>query len=119
MIANTLKEIETARAKLAALESAHAEEQQKELAALPSQYGFATAKAFIKAVKAAFGGTKTKVVGKRRRTRAVITDATRAEVKKLVQAEKTGAEIAKALGISVPSVQNIKKALGLVATRKK
>ena len=39
------------------------------------------------------------------------------EVKKLVEAKKTGAEIAKALGISLPSVQNIKKALGLVKAR--
>ncbi len=50
--------------------------------------------------------------------RAVITDDTRAEVKKMVQAGKTGSEIAKAVGISLPSVQNIKKALGLVEKRK-
>ncbi len=49
----------------------------------------------------------------------MITDDTRAEVKKLVEAEKTGAEIAKALKISLPSVQNIKKALGLVRKQKK
>ncbi|MES2697761.1 MAG: helix-turn-helix domain-containing protein, partial [Verrucomicrobiota bacterium] len=54
-----------------------------------------------------------------KRTRSVITDDTRAEVKKLVEAEKTGAEIAKALKISLPSVQNIKKALGLVRKQKK
>ena len=30
---------------------------------------------------------------------------------------KTGGEIAKSLGISLPSVQNIKKALGLVKKR--
>jgi ParB family chromosome partitioning protein len=46
--------------------------------------------------------------------RAVITDATHAEVLRLCRQEKTGAEIAKAVGISLPSVQNIKKALGLV-----
>ena len=56
---------------------------------------------------------------KKRRTRAVITDATRAEVKKLVEAGKSGGAIAKALKISLPSVQNIKKALGLVKPRKK
>jgi DNA-binding CsgD family transcriptional regulator len=38
-------------------------------------------------------------------------------VKKLVGAGKTGSEIAKSLGISLPSVQNIKKALGLVKSR--
>ena len=34
-------------------------------------------------------------------------------------AGKTGAAIAKSVGISLPSVQNIKKALGLVQARKK
>ena len=61
---------------------------------------------------AASGG---KVAG--RRTRAKITDDTRAEVKRLVAEDKTGAEIATMLGISLPSVQNIKKALGLVKKR--
>ena len=48
-----------------------------------------------------------------------MTDATRAEVKKLVEAGKTGGEIAKTVGVSLPTVQNIKKALGLVQKRKK
>ena len=40
-----------------------------------------------------------------------------ADVKKMVDAGKTGAEISQALKISLPSVQNIKKALGLVKAR--
>ena len=83
----------------------------------------------MKAVRAAAGGkpvkrrkarkaaSKPKKKQKKTRTRAKITDETRAEVKKLVEAKKTGAEIAKTLGISLPSVQNIKKALGLVKAR--
>jgi len=119
MIANKLKEIEETRAKLAALESEAAKGLNEELAALPGQYGFATAKASIKAVKAAAGGGRNALGAKKgRRTRAVITDATRAQVKKLSEAGKTGAQIAAAVGISVPSVQNIKKALGLVKARK-
>jgi DNA-binding CsgD family transcriptional regulator len=55
--------------------------------------------------------------GRKRRKRAVITDETRAQVKKMVNDGKTGGEIAKSLGISLPSVQNIKKALGLVKNR--
>jgi DNA-binding CsgD family transcriptional regulator len=43
-----------------------------------------------------------------------VTDETRQAVKKLVQEHKTGVAIAKALKISLPTVQNIKKALGLV-----
>ena len=55
--------------------------------------------------------------GVKRRKRTEITDATKAEVKKLAVAGKRGKKIAKAVGISLPSVQNIKKALGI--TRKK
>ena len=55
--------------------------------------------------------------GGRRRKRAKITDETREQVKKMVAEGKTGAEIAKTVGISLPSVQNIKKAAGLVNQR--
>lgn len=120
MIENKLKEIEAAKAKIAALEQSVAAERDKELASLPVKYGFDSAKAFIKAVKVATGGGGGKGKGKgKRRTRAVITDDTRAQVKKMVEDGKSGAAIAKAVGISLPSVQNIKKALGLVKARKK
>jgi hypothetical protein len=124
MITQQIQALAAARAKTAALEKAIAAQLNKELAALPGQYGFADVKSFIKAVKAAGGGKrggkKAKAVtksGKKRRARAVITDATRAQVKKLVEAGKTGAEIAKAVGISLPSVHNVKKALGLVGKK--
>ena len=127
MIANKLKEIAAAKAKIAALEKSVAAEVNQELASLPAKYGFASVKAFAKAVKAASGRSgKVRAAaksassgGKKRRTRAVITDATRAELKKLVEAGKSGGAIAKTLKISLPSVQNIKKALGLVKPRKK
>lgn len=124
MIETKLKEIEAAKAKIAALEQSVAVELSQELASLPTKYGFATAKAFVKAVKAASGGSakgrgKGKTAGGKRRTRAVITDETRNQVKKMVEDGKSGAAIAKAVGISLPSVQNIKKALGLVKARKK
>lgn len=46
----------------------------------------------------------------KRRKRARITDATRAKVGKLAKAGLSGSKIAKAVGISLPSVHNIKKA---------
>ena len=124
MVTDKIKELEATKAKVADLEKSIAGQLGKELGALPGKYGFESVQAFIKAVKAAAGGRrkgkagKAKGAGGKKRTRAVITDATRAEVKKLVEAEKSGAEIAKALGISLPSVQNIKKSLGLVKPRK-
>lgn len=126
MISEKLKELEAARAKLAALEKAAAAEMNKRLAALPGEFNFDDVESFIAAVRAATGSKRgrpagaAKSTGKRggpgvkRRRRAVITDDTRAAVKKHVEEGKTGAQIAKALRISLPSVQNIKKALGLV-----
>ena len=124
MIADQIKELEATKSKVAQLEATIATELEKELAALPVKYGFETTAAFISAVKAASGkrrGRKlgaAKPAGRKRRKRAVITDETRASVKKMVGDGKTGTEIAKALGISLPSVQNIKKAAGLVKKKK-
>lgn len=121
MVIDQLKKLDAVRAKLQA-------KLDRELAALPSKYGFSSAEAFIQAVAAASasGGTrgrgrprsagKAKPAGQRRK-RAKITDEMRAQVKALVEAGKTGAAIGKELGISLPSVQNIKKALGLVKAR--
>lgn len=126
MISTTLKKINALRAEAAALEAKLAAERTKELKALPAQYGFASLADFIAALSKlarsrpaakrgqgpAAGAPAAKP--RKRRRRAVITEATRAEVKKLVAAGKSGAEIAQAVRISVPSVQNIKRALGLV-----
>lgn len=126
MVTDKLKELEATRAKLASLEQSLASELRRELAGLPAKYGFDSVGAFVKAVQSAAGlrrgrppgsGAGRGGPGKKRRSRAVITDETRASVKKLVADGKTGGEIAKALGISLPSVQNIKKALGLVKKR--
>ncbi len=126
MVTAKIKQLAASKAKVAALEKSIAAELNRELAGLPQVYGFDNVDAFVAAVRAAGGkrrGRPAKAAaapastGKRRK-RAVITAETKAEVKKLVQDGKTGAEIAKALGISLPSVQNIKKELGLVKARK-
>jgi hypothetical protein len=125
MVTDKIKQLEATRAKLADLEQSIASELRRELAGLPAKYGFDSVAAFISAVKGASGGKRGRPAGgggrggpgKKRRKRAVITDETRASVKKMVSDGKTGGEIAKSLGISLPSVQNIKKALGLVKKR--
>lgn len=98
----------------------------RKLLKLPGKYGFKSMDAFIGALQRAAGGRQAKLptaakVGKAsgRKPRAKITPETKAKVKALVGQEKTGAEIAAALNISLPSVQNIKKELGLVQKRKK
>ena len=118
MVTDKIKQLEAAKAKLAQLEKSVAAGLQKELAGLPAAYGFDSVRAFFRAVTAAASGSGRKAGAAKRRKRSVITDATRAQVKKLSESGKTGAQIAKEVGISLPSVQNIKKALGLVKARK-
>ena len=127
MISEDIKELDAARARVTELEKAVAAQMTAELASLPAKYGFADLDGLIAALKAAAGvGRKVRKAKAAsgagaapgpRRKRATITDAMRAEVKSMVEAGKTGAEIAAALGISLPSVQNIKKALGYVKER--
>jgi hypothetical protein len=118
MTISSVKELNDAKANVARLEKALA----KELASLPAAYGFDSLKDFVAAIKAAAGngtvGRPKRAAAPKSRKRAKITDAIRAKVGKLVKAGKTGSQIAKALKISLPSVQNIKKALGLVQTSK-
>jgi hypothetical protein len=119
---------QNAYAKLAALkkEVAALEAQlsrgNRKLLALPAKHGFKSMDAFIDALRAASGSTGGKSAATKahsgRKPRAKITPETKSKVKELVKADKTGAEIAKTLGISLPSVQNIKKELGLVKARK-
>ena len=120
MVTTQIKELAAAREKLAELERAVATELPQELSGLHEQYGFSDVNSFLKAVKSAARGGGRKKAGRpkkavvpKTRKRAVITAATRAQVKKLVKAGKSGSQIAKTVGISLPSVQNIKKALGI------
>ena len=131
MLTKKIKELEATRARAAALEKSIAKQLDRSLSSLPSEYGYDSVEEFIRAVRGAAGGGRGRKSGKKRasgrrkaagggkkRFRAVITDATRSQVKSMVEAGKTGAAIAKSLKISLPSVQNIKKSLGLVKARK-
>jgi hypothetical protein len=139
MANEVVRELQAARAKVAELENALVRERRQELAKLPAEYGFDDLNEFIKALKDASGArgrgrgpargrgrgrgrpaaaaAKPASSGKKRSRRARITPEVKDKVKAAVEAGKTGAAIAKELGISVPSVQNIKKEFGLVKTR--
>ena len=125
-----IAELAKAKAKLAQAEAKLAADRVAALAKLPGDYGYASLNEFIKALKVAAGkagkGKKAKAAkaakapkaakaGKRTRTK--ITPELKLQVVAAVQAGKSGAEIAKAFGISLPSVQNIKKEAGLVKAR--
>ena len=125
MITEQIKELEATKKKLASLEQSIAQEMDAELAGLPLKYGFDSMQALIKRLKS-IGGVRAKktrapkvkaarpAAGKKR---ATITEEMKLQVKAMTEAGKTGPEIAAAVGISMPSVQNIKKAFGLVKAR--
>jgi hypothetical protein len=121
MLEKLTKTLAEAKARAVTLEHSVAKTLHKELKALPRYYGFKRLESFIEALEMSVitvaSGTKPKAAKRRKRTK--ITDSIRAQVKKLLEAGKTGAEVARALKISLPSVQNIKKALGLVGSKKK
>jgi hypothetical protein len=125
MVHKQIKELEVTKAKIIALEKSIAKRLHKELSTLHNKYGFSSLTDFISALKTGSGPSRKASRGRlakagggaKRRKRSVITDETRTSVKKMVESGKTGSQIAKSLGISLPSVQNIKKALGLVKAR--
>ena len=117
MVTNKIKALGAGRANITKLEQATAAPQSKKLATLPAKFGFSDAAAFIRAFRGATGGV-TAGKGKRHK-RTVITDEIKGKVKAMIVAGKTGAEISSTVGISLPSVQNIRKELGLTKSRKK
>ncbi len=123
-----LKKLIKARTALARLEATVQKQLNRELVRLPARYGFESAEAFAQALIKASGAPSGAKRGRKpgrpaapakagRRRRAKITDEMRKAVGEMVAAGQAGAAIAKALKISLPSVQNIKKALGLVKAR--
>jgi hypothetical protein len=125
MLENHIKELEAAKAKVAELESAILTERHQALIRLPAQMGYSDFEELIGALREANRDSKATTKAKKSAAkegtghRAKITDEVRAEVKQLVEAGKSGAEIATTVGVSLPSVQNIKKQLGLVKARTK
>ncbi len=63
------------------------------------------------------GAAKQATADGGQRKRAKVTDAMRAKAEKLFGEGKTSGEVASRLGISVATVSNIKKALGLVKAK--
>ncbi|MDQ8180085.1 hypothetical protein [Pelagicoccus sp. SDUM812005] len=138
MITNTQKQIAATKAKLEALQKKAEAEAAKKLTNLHSDLGFATRADLIAALSSLeSGGAKSgrkpkaakKVAAKKagrpaakatkRAKRAKITEELKAKVIEAVKAGGKGSAIAKEFGISVPSLQNIKKAAGLTKARGK
>ena len=121
MVINKLQELAKYQKKIAALEKELGAHHAK-LRALPGKLGYKSSGELIAALHAAdkTGQAPARKARKsgRRKQRAKITPEMKQKLKALVEAGKTGGAIAKTLGISLPSVQNIKNELGLVKKRK-
>lgn len=147
MLSKKLKEISSVKAKLAALEQQVTKQREAALAALHRDFGFGSVEELIAALRGlgkgkapAKRGRKKKAVGRprkavakkaaaapkaakkgapKKRKRAKITPALRNAIIASVKAGKTGAAVAKEHGVSLPTVQNIKRDAGLTKTRGK
>jgi DNA invertase Pin-like site-specific DNA recombinase len=121
MVTEKIKELAVLKEKTAKLEAKVIAERTAELAALPEAYGYDSLKAFIKALKQATGGKRGRKNGKvgrpKKRKRGKVTPEIKAQVKAAVESGQPGSAIATACGISLQTVQNIKKELGLVKSR--
>lgn len=117
MVTEKITEIEQYKKKIADLEKQVASERRAELKTLPGKFGYDSMKDFIRALRG-LGAAKAGRAG-RRGKRARITPEMKTQIKAALQAGKKGVQVAKEFGISVPSIQNIKKEFGLIKRRGK
>ncbi len=114
MVTDKIQQIETFKKRITALEK----QVEKQLSELHIKYGFSTVDDFVAAVK----NVNSKDPGKNsgcKRNRTIITPALKQKVVEALKAGRTGEEVAETSGISLPSVYNIKKAVGLTKARTK
>ncbi|MBE2214241.1 MAG: helix-turn-helix domain-containing protein [Opitutaceae bacterium] len=125
MLSSKIKELADYKAKIVELEKAVLEERETALARAHTDLGFASRSDLIKALKALEKaapkrgrkkGAKpadAKAERKGRRKRTTITPELRDSILAAVKEGGTGAAVAKRFGVSLPTVQNIKRAAGL------
>jgi hypothetical protein len=115
MVTDKIKELAKIEARALELKKAIARERASELAGLPRKYGYASLKEFIGALKAA-GGKKGRSKGRKKPVR--ITPELKASIVKALKEKKPASAVAKESGVSIASVNLIKKAAGLVKAKK-
>lgn len=119
MAQNLVELLNAARAEVVKLEA----QVKQSLKNLPQEYGYSDVNTFIAAMRDAAGLWPRYTAGignptKKRRRRMRITPEMKAHLEELIGDGKTGNQVASELGISLPSVNNIKRELGLVKARK-
>lgn len=116
-----LKSLEKQKQKVAKIETAIAKKARSELQGIHTRFGYKSLGEFFNAVRGANkGGAKRRgrPAGKKgkahQKKRAKITLEMKGRVLGALRAGKSGAQAAAEVGISLPSVQNIKREAGLV-----
>ena len=129
-LGSTLTALQKAEAQVEQLRQKAATERAEQLKGLHVGFGFASRTDLIDALMALDGtrrrggsrrattGSKTSAPG-RRGKRARLSPEVKAEIVEAIKAGESGVSIAARFSISGQTVQNIKKAAGLVQARKK
>ena len=127
MLSSKIKELADYKAKIIELEKAVLEERETALSRAHTELGFASRADLIKALRALdkAGPKRARRKGakpaasaekKSRRKRTTITPELRDSILAAVKEGGTGNAVAKRFGVSLPTVQNIKRAAGLTRT---
>lgn len=121
MLSSQLKELAKAKAKVVDLESAISKNRKKQLEKLHADLGFDSRESLISALRSlGRGGRGSKAGGKKvRHKRTTITPELRAKIEAAVRAGGKGLDVANKFDVSLPTVQNIKRAAGLTRGSRK
>ena len=128
-LGSTLTALQQAEAQVEALRKKVGKERSGRLKTLHLSFGFASRGQLIDALTELGGSGRpgrppaaaksSAPVGRKKRKRARITPEMKTEIIKAIKEGSSGLTVAKRFSISSQSVQNIKKAAGLVQARKK
>lgn len=128
MLTPKLQQLADYKAKIEKLEKSVSAEREAVLRRLHTETGYETRDDLIAALRALGGGGKrgrkpgrpaaAAAGGGKRKKRAVITSELRDNIIAAVKAGGTGSAVAKKFGVSLPTVQNIKRDAGLTKKRK-
>jgi transposase len=123
MLSKRLNELAQQKAKLIELEKTILAERESAIQRLHLDMGYATRADLIKALREAdkrrpkrgpkAAAAKPAAAAGKKRRRAKVTAELRAGIEAAIRQGGTGSAIAKKFGVSLPTVQNIKRAAGL------
>ena len=119
MITDKIKELEQLRNQAAALEKRIEEEKAAKLASMHAEVGLESTEALISALRGLAKKPRRAKQPPKRRKRVRLTPAQKENIAKEIKGGLKGTEAAKKFGVSLPTIQKIKKDFGLVKSRAK